>query len=108
MNIWMIGKSLMKHHYLKKEFYSNLNIEDVTNADYMHGKRGFKDFEIKTLGEYHDLQLKSDALLLDDVFDNFRSIYLKIYQLDLAKFCSAPRLAWQAASKLTSKIRTIN
>ena len=47
----------------KEEFYSNLNIEDITDADYMHAKRDFKDFEIKNLGEYHDLDLKGDTLL---------------------------------------------
>ena len=55
----------------KKEFFSNLNTEDITDADYIHGERVCKDFEIKTLGEYHDLYLKSDILLLADVFENF-------------------------------------
>ena len=48
----------------KEEFYSNLHIEDITDEDYMHGKRVFKDFEIKNIGEYTDLYLESDALLL--------------------------------------------
>ena len=60
----MIGKSLIKQHYLKKkEFYSNLNMEDITDADYMHAKRVCKDFEIRILGEYQDLYLKGDTLL---------------------------------------------
>ena len=67
----------------------------------MHGKRVRKDFEIKNSGEYHHLYLKSDTLLLADVFENFRKMCLKIYQLDPAKFLSAPRLAWQAALKKT-------
>ena len=46
----------------KEEFYCNLNIVDVTDADYMHAKRVSEDFEIKHLGEYHDLFLKSDTL----------------------------------------------
>ena len=78
----------------KEEFYSNLNLEEINYADYMHGKRVCKDFEIKTLGEYHDLYLKSDTLLLPDVFENFRKICKKIYQLAPTKFVSAPRLAW--------------
>ena len=51
----------------KEEFYGNLNMEDITDADYMYAKRVCKDFEIKNLGEYHDLYLKSDTLLLADV-----------------------------------------
>ena len=52
----------------KEKFNSNQNIEDITDADYMHGRRVCKDFEIKNFGEYHDLYLKSDTLLVADVF----------------------------------------
>ena len=55
MSTWMVGKSLMKHQYLKKKFYSNLNIEHITDADYIHAKAVCKDFEIKQLDEYDDL-----------------------------------------------------
>ena len=58
----------------KEEFYSNVNMEDITEVDYMHAKRVCKDFEIKYLGEYHDLYLKSDALPLADVFKKFRKM----------------------------------
>ena len=84
-----------------EEFYSNLNMEGITDADYIHAKRVCKDFEIKNLGEYHHLYLKSDTLLLADVFENFKKICLKIYHLDPVKFVSAPVLAWQAALKKT-------
>ena len=57
----------------KEEFYSNLNIEDIIDAEYIHAKRNCKDFEIKNLGEYHDLYLESDVFLLD-VFENFRKM----------------------------------
>ena len=61
----------------KKEFFSNLNTEDITDADDIHGERVCKDFETKTLGKYHDLYLKSDILLLADVFQNFRKNVFK-------------------------------
>ena len=67
----------------------------------MHAKRVCKDFEIKDFGEYHDLYLKIDQLLVADVFENFRKMCLKIYHLDPLKFLSAPGLAWQAALKKT-------
>ena len=74
-------------------------MEDITDADYMYAKTVCKDFEIKNLGEYHDLYLKIETLLLADVFKNFRKIFFKIYHLDPVKFLSAPGLAWQAALK---------
>ena len=86
----MNKKSLMKQHYLKKgEFYSNLNMEDIMDADYIHAERVCKNCEIKNFGEYHDLYLKSNTLLLADAFENFRKMCLKIYHLDPVKFLSA-------------------
>ena len=76
-------------------------MEDITNIDYAHAKRLYIDFQIKKIGEYHDLYVQSDTLLLADVFENFRNMCLKMYELDPAKFLSAPGLAWQAASKKT-------
>ena len=66
----------------KEEFCSNLNMEEITDLDYMYAKGVCKDFEIKNLSEYHDLCLKSDTLILGDVFKNFRKICLKFYHLD--------------------------
>ena len=80
----------------KEDFYSHLNMEDITDADYVHAKKVCKDFEIKNFGEY-DLYVQSDTLLLADVLENFRNICLKIYELDPAKFLSAPGLVWQVA-----------
>ena len=59
----------------------------------MHAKRVCKDFEIKNLGEYNDLFLKSDILLLVDVFEDFWDMCLEIYELDPVKFISSPGLA---------------
>ena len=82
-----------------EDFYNKLNMEDITDEDYVHTKRFCKDFEIKSLGEYHYLYLKSDTLLLGDVFENIREMYSKIYHLDPVKPFSALGLAWQAALK---------
>ena len=78
----------------RENFYSNLDMEDITVADYMYAKRVCKDFEMKNLGEFHDFYLKSNTLLLLDVFENFRKIFLKNYHLDLPKFLSTPGLLW--------------
>ena len=61
----------------KEDFYSHLNMEDITDADYAHSKRVYKDFEIKYSGEYHALYVQSDPLLLADVFENFKNMCVK-------------------------------
>ena len=61
----------------------------------------FKKFVLKKLGEYHDLHVQSDTLLLADVFENFRNMCIKVYELDPARFLSATGLAWQACLKET-------
>ena len=87
----------------KEDFYNHLNMKDITDADYAHTKRVFKDFEIQYLGDYHDLYAQINALLLADIFENFRNMCIKIYELAHAKFLSAPRLAWQAALRKTKQ-----
>ena len=74
-------------------------MENITDSGYNHAKRIWKDFEINNLGEYHYFYLKSDTLLLADVFENFRKMCLEIYELDPARFLSAPGLPWPAALK---------
>ena len=71
-------------------------MEDITDANYAHSKGVCKDFEIKHLGEYHDMHVQGDPLLLVDVFENFRNMCINIYELDPSKFLSAPGFAWQA------------
>ena len=83
----------------KESVYSNLNIEDITDVDYRHGKTVFEYLINKNLGDYHDLYVQSDTLLLADIFENFRNMCIRIYELDPAHFLSAPGLAWQACLK---------
>ena len=58
----------------KKDFYSNLNLEDICDEDYKHAQKVWGVFEIKNVGEYHDLYVQSDTLLLSDIFENFRKM----------------------------------
>ena len=76
-------------------------MENIDDIDYRHGNNVFKRFKLKNLGEYHGLYVKSDTLLLADVFENFRNMCLKVYELDPAHFLSLLRLAWQACLKKT-------
>ena len=83
----------------KEAFYSNLNLESISDEDYAHAQIACDVFEIKNLGEYQNLYVQSDTLLLADVFENFRNKCLNIYGLDQIYF--APGLAWQACFKKT-------
>ena len=86
----------------KEDFYSNLNMEDIDDIDYRHGNNVFKGFKLENLGDYHDLYVQSDTLLLANVFENFRDMCIKVYELDPAYFVSLPELAWQACLKKTN------
>ena len=85
----------------KESFYSNLTMENITETDYIHANNVFKTFKLNNLGDYHDLYVQSDTLLLVDVFENFRKACIKTYELDPAHFISLPGLAWQACLKKT-------
>ena len=84
----------------KKDFYSELNLEDITDKDYSHAQKVFEEF-CTDIDEYHDLYVQSDTLLLADVLENFRNMCLEIYDVDPIYFVSSPGLAWQACLKKT-------
>ena len=86
---------------LREALYSKLNMSGVGNEDYEHTNRVWKEFGLKDLGEYHDLCLKTDVILLVDIFEAFRKVCLKNYGLDPAHFYTAPGLAWKACLKKT-------
>ena len=85
----------------KEAFYNNLNMEDITDVHYRHAKRVFRSLNNKNLGDYHDLHVQIDTLLVADILENFRNKYIKIYELDPAHFLSVSGLAWQACLKKT-------
>ena len=85
----------------KEDFYSSLSMELIADVDYRHAKRVFKNLDNKNLGDPHHMYVKSDTLLLADVFENFRNKCIEIYELDPAHFLSGPGLAWQACLKNT-------
>ena len=82
-------------------FHSELTMENITNSDYRHSQRVFKTFNNKNVGDYYDLYVQSDVLLLADVFENFRNQCLKTYDLDAANFLTLPSLTWQACLKVS-------
>ena len=86
----------------KNQFYSILYDQHITDDQYDHAKKVWKTFKIKTMGEYHDLYLGSDVLLLADVFKSFRETYLQYYKLDPCHHFTSPGLLWDAMLKMTN------
>ena len=70
----------------KDAFYSSLNMKDIKDVDHRHAKRVFKSLNNKNLGDYQDFYVQTDTLLLADVFENFTSMCIKVYELDPAHF----------------------
>ena len=85
----------------KSAFYSKLSESDITDEEFEFAQKIFKLFECKTLRDYHDLYLKSDVLLLADIFQNFRHLSLDIYGLDPAHYYTLPSLSFDALLKYT-------
>ena len=114
INVLLLRKGVYPYEYMdrwerfnelsippKEAFYSESNLEDITDEDYAHVQKVRDVFKIKNRGVYHNLYVQSDTLFVADVFENFRDKCIKIYELDPAHFLSAPGLAWQACLKKT-------
>ena len=86
---------------LKHDFFNRLNNEHISDEDYEHACAVWKEFNIQSLGEYSDLYLKSDTLILADVFENFRDMCLNTYDLDCLYYRTAPGFAYAAMLKYT-------
>ena len=85
----------------KDAFYISLTEEDIFEIYYTHGQRVFNHFNMADLGDYHNLYLLTDVLLLADTFGNFRDVCLQRYGLDPAHNYTSPGLSWQDALKMT-------
>ena len=86
----------------REAFYSKLTGRGITEKNYKHVLNVWNTFKMKTFKDYHKLYNETDALLLADVFENFRDLCLKIYGLDPVYYFTAPGLAWDACLKITN------
>ena len=86
----------------KEDFFSIMNNEHITDEEYQHAQNVWNEFGLSSMGEYHDLYLKSDILLLADVFENFRKACQQYYELDPAHYFTSPGLSWDAMLKMTN------
>ena len=71
-------------------------MERSCKKDYEHAQKVWKEFGCKTLGDYHDIYLKTDVLILTDIWTRFRETSMKHYKLDPSHYVSAPALSWDA------------
>ena len=85
----------------KENFFNKLNGEHISDGDYAHAQKVWDEFKINNLGEYSDVYLKSDTLILSDVFENFRGMCLQTYDLDCLHYFTAPGFAYSAMLKYT-------
>ena len=85
----------------KEDFFSIMNNQHITDKDYQHAQNVWNKFGLSSMGEYHNLYLKSDILLLTDVFENFRKACQQYYGLDPAHYFTTPGLSWDAMLKMT-------
>ena len=82
-------------------FYSKLNMSSISSDDYQHAQKAWKEFRIHNLGDYHDLYLRTDMILLANVYEAFRDTCLQHHKLDAVHFYTSPGLAWKACLKHT-------
>ncbi|XP_071055118.1 uncharacterized protein [Onthophagus taurus] len=85
----------------KNAFFNKLSFEDITDEQYSHAQTVWEKFNCQNLKDYSDLYLKTDVLLLADVFEKFRQVCFKTYDLDPAHYYTAPGLSWDAMLKFT-------
>ena len=110
----MTQKGVYPYHYMdsfersneiqlpsKDDFFSQLTQDAITEEQYCHAIKVWGTFNLQTMGDHHDLYLKSDILLLADVFENFRSTCLQYYKLDPCHYVTSPGLSWDAMLKMT-------
>lgn len=85
----------------REAFYNRLTNTNISDEDYLHAEKVWSNFNIGTLGEYSDLYLKTDVLLLADIFENFRTNCMESYKLDPAHYYTLPGFAWDVMLKYT-------
>ncbi|GET51959.1 hypothetical protein RIR_jg3733.t4 [Rhizophagus irregularis DAOM 181602=DAOM 197198] len=115
-HLWRIDKGVYPYEYMddwkkfektslppKGAFYSKLNETHISNKEYEYAQYVWEKAGCKTMQDYHDIYLKTDVLLLADIFQNFREMALKKYGLDPLWYYSTPGFAWDALFFITGQ-----
>lgn len=85
----------------KNDFYDVITDTMISDEDYCRAERAWDIFQCKSLGNYSDIYIQSDVLLLANIFENFRDICMKNYKLDPAQYFTSPGLSWGAMLRMT-------
>ena len=101
MNTWISWDKFNSGLPSIDKFYSKLNMSGISKEDYEHARNVWSKFKLKNMGDYHDLYLQTDVVMLANVSESFRKVCIDNYGLDPAHFYTAPGLAWKACLKKT-------
>ena len=101
MNTLTILKDFLKINYLIKTFINLLKNKHIIEKHCLHAVKIWNNFDMKNIGDYHNLYLKTDVLLLAGIYEKFVNRLLKFYKLDPSYCFSSPRLSWDAMLKMT-------
>jgi hypothetical protein len=85
----------------RQQFHSQLYDSDISEEDYVHAQHVWTLFKACNMGDYHDIYLATDVLILADLFENFRSACQDAYDLDAAHYLTTASLSWDACLKMT-------
>ena len=88
--------------FFQELFYSSLSDEGITDDDYKHAQQVWDTFDCRNIGDYHDIYLRTDVMLLVDVFENFRRTAMATYGLDPAHYYTLPGYSWDCLLKCTN------
>ena len=103
MNIWTVLKTFMDDKLSDRwEFFKSLKIECISEKDNLHAIDFWIIFKMNTIDNYHDLYLKTEVLLLADLFEKFISTCLEYFRLDPCHYFSSPGFSWDAILKMTN------
>ena len=101
-NIWTVDTNLRRQNcHRTNKFYIHLKEESVSEDDYAHAHKVWNELNTQNIRQYHDLCLTLDVLLLADVFENFRRMFLNYYELDSCNYYTLPGLSFNARLKMT-------
>ncbi|XP_062569833.1 uncharacterized protein LOC134231854, partial [Saccostrea cucullata] len=95
------SKFMTKQLPHKSAFYNSLSKTDISDEEYNHAQLVWDEMKMTTMGDYHDVYLLCDVLLLADVFERFKEVSIESFDLDPAQYFTLAGMCWSARLKMT-------